>query len=146
MPTQVKERRQYFRHPISVPIQLRLSVSDRSFVSNSSDISLGGLNFSWSKKLSKGTMLDIKIPVKEKSFDVRAKVVYSKEDRKTARYHTGVSFTDFPSAFKAKLAEEVLQILEFRKSLSRELGHEISEEEAARKWISEFAESFPSIG
>ena len=144
MSTPGKERRQYFRHPISVPIQLR--VAERCFDSNSSDISLGGLNFSWSKKLSKGTLLDIKIPVKEKSFEVKARVVFSKEDRKTARYHTGVSFTDFPSAFKAKLAEEVLQILEFRKSLSRELGREISEEEAARKWISEFAGNFPSIG
>ena len=141
-----KERRQYFRHPISVPIQLRVAAHDRSFSSNSSDISLGGLNFSWSKKLSKGTIIDITIPVKEKSFDVKAKVVFSKEDKKTARYHTGVSFTDFPSAFKAKLAEEVLQILEFRKSLSRELGHEITEEEAATKWISQFAGRFPSIG
>ena len=140
-----KERRQYFRHPISVPLELRVADQPRSFASRSSDISLGGLNFSWSKKLRKGAVLDIKIPVKEKSFDVTAKVVFSKEDKKTARYHTGVSFTDFPSAFKAKLAEEVLQILEFRKSLTRELGREISEEEAARQWISEFAARFPLI-
>ena len=144
MSTLGKERRQYFRHPISVPLQLRVAAYDRSFLSNSSDISLGGLNFSWSKKLAKGTMIDIKIPVKEKSFDVKARVVFSKEDKKTARYHTGVSFTDFPSAFKAKLAEEVLQILEFRKSLARELGREITEEEAASKWVSEFAARFPT--
>ena len=146
MSTPGKERRQYFRHPISVPIRLRVAAYDRSFNSNSSDISLGGLNFSWSKKLPKGTVLDLTIPVKEKSFEVKARVVFSKEDKKTARYHTGVSFTDFPSAFKAKLAEEVLQILEFRKSLSRELGHEISEEEAASQWVAQFADRFPSIG
>ena len=90
-------------------------------------------------------LIDITIPVKEKFFDVKAKVIYSKEDKKTARFRTGVSFIDFPSAFKAKLAEEVLQILEFRKSLSRELGHEITEEEAAKKWVSEFAGRFPSF-
>ncbi len=138
-----KERRQYFRHPISVPLQLRVASQMRPFTSQSSDISLGGLNFSWSKKLSKGTLIDITIPVKEKNFDVKARVVFSKEDKKTARFHTGVSFTDFPSAFKAKLAEEVLQILEFRKSLARELGREISEEEAATKWVTEFAARFP---
>ena len=139
-----KERRQFFRHPINVPIQLRIAAHDRSFASNSSDISLGGLNFSWPQKLSKGTLIDITIPVKAKLFDIKAKVVYSKEDRKTARFQTGVSFTDFPSAFKARLAEEVLEILEFRKSLSRELGYEITEEDAAKKWVSEFAGRFPS--
>ncbi len=139
-----KERRQFFRHPISVPIRLRVATHDRVFGSNSSDISLGGLNFSWPKKLSKGTLIDITIPVKEKFFDVKAKVVFSKEDKKTARFRTGVSFTDFPSAFKARLAEEVLQILELRKNLSRELGREITEEEAAKKWVNEFAGHFPS--
>ena len=89
--------------------------------------------------------MDITIPVKEKTFDIRAKVVYSKEDRRSARYHTGVSFVDFPSAFKAKLAEEVLQILEYRKSMSRELGHEVSEEEAAKKWVGEYAGRFGHI-
>lgn len=139
-----KERRQYFRHPVNVPIKLRVAAHDPPLALRSSDISLGGLNFSWSKKLSKGTLIDLTIPVREKFFDVKAKVVYSKEDKKTARFRTGVSFTDFPSAFKARLAEEVLQILEFRKSLSRETGREITEEEAAKKWISQFARHFPS--
>ena len=79
---------------------------------------------------------------REKFFDVQAKVVYSKEDRRSARFSTGVSFVDFPSAFKARLAEEVLQILEYRKSISRELGHEVSEEEAAKKWVSHYADQF----
>ena len=137
-----KEKRHFFRHPIHVPIRLRVAENERTYTSSSSDISLGGLNFSWPKKLSKGTLIAITIPVKEKSFDVRARVVYSKEDRRTAHYSTGVSFVDFPSAFKAKLAEEVLQILEYRKSISRELGREVSEEDAAKKWVSEFAEQF----
>jgi len=140
-----KERRQFFRHPISVPIRLRVATHERLLTSSSSDISLGGLNFSWSKKLPKGTLIDITIPVKERFFDVKAKVVYSKEDKKTARFRTGVSFTDFPSAFKARLAEEVLQILEYRKMISRELGHEVSEEEAASKWVRDYASRFPAV-
>ena len=138
----IKEKRHFFRHPIHVPIKLRIASMAQTLASQSSDISLGGLNFSWPKKLSRGTMIDITIPVKEKFFDVTAKVVYSKEDRRSARYRTGVSFVDFPSAFKARLAEEVLQILEYRKSISRELGHEVSEEEAAKKWVHEFAHDF----
>ena len=140
-----KERRQFFRHPIQVPIRLRVAQRNGSVVSSSRDISLGGLNFIWPKKLMRGTLLDITIPVKEKFFELRAKVVYCREDRRTARFSTGVSFVDFPSAFKARLAEEVLQILEFRKTLSRDTGHEVSEEEAATRWVRENAAGFPTL-
>lgn len=99
----------------------------------------------WPKKLTKGTLLDLTIPVKEKMFELRAKVVFCREDRRTAHYSTGVTFVDFPSAFKARLAEEVLQILEFRKSVSGRTGREISEEEAASQWVREHAARFPDL-
>jgi c-di-GMP-binding flagellar brake protein YcgR len=140
-----KERRKFFRHPIQVPIKLRLSPRAGEAVSQSRDLSLGGLNFIWPKKLTRGTFLDITIPVKEKFFELRAKVVYSREDRKTAHYSTGVRFVDFPSAFKARLAEEVLQILEYQKAVSRRLGHDVSEEEAAAQWVREHASRFPAV-
>ena len=140
-----KERRKFFRHPIQVPIRLRVAEKGAAAVIASHDISLGGLNFVWPKKLLKGTLLDITIPVKEKFFDLRGKVVFCREDRKTARYSTGVSFVDFPSAFKARLAEEVLQILEFRKAISRQLGHEVTEEEAASQWVRNYAARFPAV-
>ena len=140
-----KERRKFFRHPIQVPIRLKPLEKSLSTVSRSVDLSLGGLNFIWPKKLSKGLLLDITIPVKEKLFEIRAKVAYSREDRKTARYSTGVTFVDFPSAFKARLAEEVLEILQFRKLISRDKGHEVSEEEAASQWVREHAARFPAI-
>ncbi len=145
MRTSGKERRKYFRHPIQVPLKLRPAQGGSDPAVRSHDLSLGGLNFIWSQKLSRGTMLDITIPVKEKNFELRAKVTYSREDRKTAHYSTGVTFVDFPSAFKARLAEEVLQILEFRKSISRERGREVSEEEAASQWVREHASHFPAL-
>ena len=140
-----KERRKYFRHPIQVPIRLRLASKNSAQVLESRDLSLGGLNFIWPKKLSRGTLLDITIPVKEKLFELRGKVVFSREDRRTARYSTGISFVDFPSAFKARLAEEVLQIMEFRKTLSHDLGHEVTEEEAASRWVRQHAPHFPAF-
>lgn len=140
-----KERRKYFRHPIQVPIRLRPAQGGSPVLAESCDVSLGGLNFVWPRKLSRGTLLDIAIPVKEKLFELRGKVMFSREDRRTARYSTGVSFVDFPSAFKARLAEEVLQILEYRKELSREAGEDVSEEEAASRWVREHAASFPAF-
>ena len=141
-----KERRQFFRHPIQVPIKLRVVQKNMSFQSASRDLSLGGLKFIWPRKLIKGTLLDISIPVKQKMFELRGKVVYSREDRKTARYATGILFVDFPSAFKARLAEEVLQIMEYRKTISRQIGQEVSEEEAASQWVRQYAADFPAAG
>ncbi len=82
-------------------------------------------------------MIHFGIPVKQKTFEVTGRVVYSKEDRKTGRFRTGISFVDPSSTFTAKLAEEALEILEYQKKISKELGHAISEEEAAKQWIEE---------
>ena len=140
-----KERRKFFRHPIQVPLKLRFKQRATETSSQSREISLGGLSFIWPRKLSRGLLLNITIPVREKLFELNAQVAYSREDRKTARYFTGVTFVDFPSAFKARLAEEVLQIMEFRKSISRERGQEVSEEEAASQWVRDHAARFPTI-
>ena len=137
-----REKRRFFRHPVNVPIQLKLEKAKDVYISESKDISLGGLSFVWPSRLSKGSLLTLSIPVKEKLFDVRARVAYGKGYKKSTQFRTGVAFINSPDAFKAKLAEEVLQIIEYQKTISRELGYELSEEEAARKWISRYADKF----
>ncbi len=137
-----REKRHFFRHPVNVPIQLKMEKATDAYVSESKDISLGGLSFIWPSRLSKGALLTLSIPVKEKVFDVKARVSYSKGYKKSNQYRTGVAFINSPDAFKAKLAEEVLQIIEYQKTVSRELGYELSEEEAAKKWISRYADKF----
>ena len=139
-----KQRRRFYRHPIGAPIKLRLGAGHRSLSSTSKDISLGGLCFHWADKFPKGTQVILTIPVIDKFFDVHAKIVYSKRLKENSHYQIGVMFTDFPSAFKARLAEEILRIHEFRNKLSRLLGMEITEEEAATRWIAEYAKKFPT--
>ena len=51
-------------------------------------------------------------------------------------------FQDAASAFQAKLAEEVLEILAYQKKISSRLGYRISEEEAAKRWIKRYAAYF----
>lgn len=139
-----KEERGFFRHPIHMPIRVMTEAlgNDSASDSTTSDISLGGLKFLWHDKLQVGSTVKIDIPVREKHFEVNAKIAYCHEDRKSPGFQTGVSFTDFASAFKAKLAEEILEILEYRRRASNELGYELSEEEAAEKWVKDFAEKF----
>ena len=136
------EKRKFFRHPIHAPIKLELTRSE-PWVSETADISLGGLSFLWKQRLSKGNVVRVSIAVKEKIFDVQGRVMYSAEDRKTGKCRSGILFVDPPSAFKARLAEQALEILEYRHSLARRTGHDISEEEAAQKWVAEFAARFP---
>ena len=75
-----KEKRRFLRHPIHAPIQLDVERQKNLKAVESSDLSLGGLSFLWAKRLSKGEVLRIGIPVKQKLFEVIGRVVYAKED------------------------------------------------------------------
>ena len=138
-----REKRRFYRHPISVPLVLRTSKKEKEGQSQSLDVSLGGLSFLWPERLSKGSLIDIKIAVKKKRFEIKSKVAYAKEDQKTGKFRTGVCFADDSSAFVARLAEQMLEIIKYRKNLSQKSGHEISEEEAANQWIKKYADKFP---
>ena len=140
-----KEKRRFYRHPMSVPLMLSTAKEKNEGPSRSLDVSLGGLSFLWPRKLPKGSFIDINIAVQNKFFEIKSRVAYTTEDRKTGGFRTGVCFTDYPSAFMAKLAEEMLEILRYRKRLSRELGREIPEEEAASQWIQKYAARFPVL-
>ena len=120
---------------------LTLDVTGQKLPTRLSNISLGGLCFFWPTPLSKGSLIKIHIPVKEKRFDIKGAVTYSREIDKH-QYETGVAFLDTPNAFRAKLAEELLQIVKFRKTESERLGYELSEEEAAERWVDEYAARF----
>ena len=123
-----------------MPIDLK--VSRHPSRSSSADISPMGLSFIWNKKLAKGLPIRIALPVKEKRFWLAGKIVYSSGNPKTGVYKTGVRFEDPSSAFHAKLAEEILEILEYQKKISKTVGHFVSEEEAAFRWVSKYAKYF----
>ncbi len=145
MPGSYAEKRRFYRHPIGVPITLNTVNEKKEGLSRSIDVSLGGLSFLWPRRLSKGSLIDINIAVKDKLFEIQSKVAYIKEDRKTGKFRTGVCFTDYPSAFMARLAEQMLEIIQYRKNLSQELGQEITEEEAASRGIEKYADKFPEL-
>jgi hypothetical protein len=139
----LKERRKFYRHPMHVPFQLIVeAAAARESASETDDVSLGGLSFLWGKKLAKGERIRVALSVKEKNFEITGRVAYSIEDKKSGKFRSGIAFADPPSAFRAKLAEEVFKIIDFRRSLSRRLGREVPEEEAARLWIDENAAKF----
>jgi len=94
---------------------------------------------------SKGTLMDVSIPVKEEVFRIHGQVAYCNRVTESGRYRTGLAFRDPTSAFNAKLAEQIHLIKAYQEKLSQERNEEITEEEAARAWIAKYAKHFSHL-
>jgi hypothetical protein len=136
------EKRKFFRHPIKVPIQLTRVENNTALNARAEDLSQGGLAFFWPEPISEGTHLQLSIPIGKQLSKIMAYVTYSQKDASTGLFKTGVCFEDSVSSFRAKLAEEIIQIRQYREKMSLLRGHPFSEEDAAKMWIDRNAEDF----
>ncbi len=136
------EKREFFRHPIKVPIQLTRVEDSSAENARAEDLSQGGLAFLWPELIPEGTHLQLSIPVEKQLFKMKAHVTHSQKDTDTGLFKTGVCFEDSVSSFRAKLAEEIIQIRQYREKMSLLRGRQLSEEEAAKIWIDRNAEDF----
>ncbi len=141
----ISEKRKFERFPIHASIHIKDTNRHCRAITYSDDLSEGGLAFYSLNQVEMGAHLEITIGVRERIFKIEAHTVYC-SNRPTKRfYRTGVEFKDSTSAFKAKLAEEVVLIKAFQKQLSKETHHRITEEEAALEWIEKNAALFGKI-
>ncbi len=139
------EKRKFERFPIHASIHIKDTNRNCRAITYSDDLSEGGLAFYALKPVPEGSELEINIGVRGHIFKIEAHAVYS-SNRPTKRfYRTGVEFKDSSSAFKAKLAEEVVLIKAYQKQLSKETHHRVSVEEAAIDWIEKNAACFGRI-
>ena len=139
------EKRQFFRHPIRVPIQLSRVENSAAKNARAEDLSQGGLAFFWPEPFAEGTHLQLSIPIEKQLFKIMAHVTHSQRDESTGLFKTGVRFEDSVSFFRAKLAEEIIQIRQYREKISLLKGQPFSEEEAAKIWIDRNAEDFAKL-
>jgi len=139
------EKRKFFRHPIKIPIQLTRVEESSSVNTRAEDLSQGGLAFFWPEPIPEGTHLQLSIPVEKQLFKMKAHVTHSQKDANSGLFKTGVCFEDGVSSFRAKLAEEIIQIRQYREKMSLLRGQPFSEEEAAKVWIDRNAENFAKV-
>lgn len=139
------EKRKFYRHPIKIPIQLTEQSQTDSVNSQAEDLSQGGLSFFWPHSFEKGALLSLSIPIEKQLFKMHARVAYSQKDNSSGLFKTGVCFEDAASAFRAKLAEEILQIRHYQEKMSLLRGQSLSEEDAAKLWIERNAEDFAKL-
>lgn len=139
------EKRKFERFPIRASIHIKDTNRNCRAITYSDDLSEGGLAFYALKPIPEGSELEISIGVRGHIFKIDAHAVYSANRPTKKFYRTGVEFKDSTSAFKAKLAEEVVLIKAYQKQLSKETHHSISEFDAAIDWIEKNAACFAKI-
>jgi hypothetical protein len=137
--------RQFIRHPIHVPIEISAEASDARAVAQTNDVSLGGLAVRSNVAVVPGARVEIRIGYVQPAFEAHARVAWC-QPHADEGYELGVTFLDAEVAFLARMVEQICHIEDYRQSVHRLEGRQLSSEEAAGEWIERYAEHFPEIG
>jgi len=135
--------RQFIRHPIDVPIEIRTGQAGPGAEFHTHDISLGGLAVHSAAPVEPGSMIEVRIPYVEPAFEARARVAWCRPRRAGSGHEVGVSFLNAQDVFLARMVTQICYIEDYRKSIAREEGRELTSEEAAGEWIAKYAAKFP---
>lgn len=145
--------RKYIRHPSDIPINFRVSDTVTAEPHIVKDVSVGGLCFSSSKPVPKGTQIHIDIPLvlqtvgqsdkadPSSHFDADGIVAWCR--READGYAVGVQFADASTQFGLRMVEQICHIEHYRFDVLQEQGRALTSEEAAREWVERYAAEFP---
>ena len=141
------EHRRFIRHPLCLPISFKVLQSDKDEeeCSKTINVSLGGLLFSSKRLADVRSRIMLKMPLENKVFYVRARVVRCVKQEQKKMYDIAVTFSRPQEAFKVKMIEQIYLISEYRDLLTLQSGKQISLEEASRKWIKRFSLRFSRL-
>ena len=141
-----KERRRFIRHPICYPLEFEhvsKKIRERTKALN---VSEGGLLFLSKHFFKKNEVIVLKMPIQDKVFKVRAKVMHTAKDSESSDlFNVGVLFYRYSDAFKVKLVEQLYLIDEYRVLRSLQLGHELSMQKASEEWIKRYSKRFARL-
>lgn len=141
-----KERRHFIRHPICYPLEFEHASKKIKERTKTLNVSEGGLLFLSKHSLKKDEVIILKMPLQDKVFRVKAKVMHAaKDSENTDLFNIGVSFYRYSDAFKVKLVEQLYLIDEYRILRSLQLGHELSMQKASEEWIKRYSKRFARL-
>ena len=135
--------RQFIRHPLDVPIEIRTDQRGPAAAFHTQDISLGGLAVHSAVPVEPGSLIEVRIAYVEPAFEARARVAWCRPCREGGGHEVGVSFLDPEDVFRARMVAQICYIEDYRRSIARAEGRELSSEEAAGEWIAKYAHKFP---
>jgi hypothetical protein len=132
--------RNYIRHSTFIPIHVIAGEQLRD-MTETLNLSTGGLSFVTHKTFKVGDIIDFKIPVVKPDYQGRAVVVWLRKQA-FSEFEVGVRFTSDDDFFRTRMVEQVCQIEEYRQHIFTTEGRNINSEEAALEWIAKYAKGF----
>jgi Tfp pilus assembly protein PilZ len=142
----VKDRRHFIRHPICYPLEVEYAPKKLTEKTRTINVSKGGLLFISKHPMKVGAIIILKMPLRNKVFNIRAKVMHIEIDRDDSKlYDIGIAFYRYTDAFKVKLIEQIYLIDEYRILRSIQLGRDISFNEASGEWIKRYSKRFAKL-
>lgn len=133
--------RKYIRHPASIPIEVRIRGQMTHDIHNTVNLGGGGLAFRSNRDFAQGEVVEIRIPFVQPPFEAEARVAWSKPHNNS--FELGVEFLKHDDTYMMRMVEQICHIENYRKSVIRTEGRQLSTEDAAREWIARFAAKFP---
>tara|TARA_R110001583_G_scaffold60577_1_gene179818 strand:+ start:400 stop:816 length:417 start_codon:yes stop_codon:yes gene_type:complete len=133
--------RQFIRHPTAVPILFNLG--DKIETIQAKDIGDGGLSFISPHPINVGQHIHLTIPIFKPEFKAHGVVRWCSQSAN--RFLIGVAFQQESVIFAIRMVEQVCHIENYRKKKLAETGIKLTSDQAAREWISNYANKFPRL-
>lgn len=133
--------RQFIRHPTTIPLLFNLG--DKAETIQAKDIGDGGLCFLSHHPINTGEYIHITIPICHPEFEANGIVRWCKHNENA--FLIGVAFQQESVAFAIRMVEQVCHIKNYRNKILTETGIELTDEQAAKAWISMHANEFPQL-
>jgi hypothetical protein len=131
-------KRQYIRHPATIPLQFELGSVTHSCATK--DVTEGGLCFICAQPIHVDQTISITIDHCDPDFEAKGVVRWCA--RHGHKYLVGVAFEDQAVKYAVRMVEQVLHIEHYRQERLNQ-GVELTSQEAAVEWISKYAADFP---
>lgn len=135
------ECRQFIRHPSAIPIEFQLG--RQQYRRQVRDVSHGGLCFSSDEAVETGKTILVEISACEPRFCAEGQVRWCRPHGK--EFLIGVAFNKQSVRFAVRMVEQICHIEAYRQELEARTGEKLDSQQAAVRWIGQYASRFPEL-
>lgn len=145
MPEPYMERRTFFRHPTSVPVECRVDGHSDFSPHEARDVSHGGIAFVSDRPYDLGDILELRYPTLSHPEIVRGMIVWTVAvaGDDSAKHINGLSFSDASARYHGRIVEQICHIEAYRLEQNQQQSRDLTHGQAAAEWIATNAADFP---
>lgn len=135
--------RAYIRHPADIPLEVSPAAlpATQGAIRN---LSPGGLSFSSTESYPLGSDVNLVIRCCPNALEVCGQVVWC--EPRDSGYEVGIAFYSPNDAYQVRMVEQICQIEQYRLDVLAREGRALTQEQAAREWITRYADHFAQSG